>query len=105
MGRRRPINLLSDNDAAFGRCLGKMPMGYLNADGSRVTGVWDTPTFVHKSGGWGDANDQYSNVCFSHVAIRQLYTLGNTTINVCQHHPLGAYWRQLFCEAVAILGL
>merc|ERR1712079_60414 len=57
-----------------------------------------------KSGGWGDTdNNIYNNVCFSHNLTRQYYTMGNMTLNVCQFHPLGAYWRSLFCDAAAFV--
>merc|ERR1712061_839090 len=35
----------------------------------------------------------------------QLYSVGSAVVNVCQYHPLGAYWRQLFCDASARIGL
>lgn len=98
--QRRAINLLSDVDAAFGQCLGKTPTPYLNHDKSPVWGFWSVPAFVHKSGGWQNANiPAYSNVCFSINMTRQRYVQGNLTINICHYHPLGAYWRNHFCEA------
>jgi len=98
--RHRPINLLSDVEAAFGHCLGRAPSPYINQDGSTIWGAWSTPALVHKSGGWGNAkDDSYSNACFSHNMSLQLYTVGSTTINACQYHPLGEYWRRLFCTA------
>jgi hypothetical protein len=104
--RHKPINLLSDLEAAFGQCLGSAPTPYINPDKSAVWGVWDTPTFVHKSGGWKNTNENaYSNVCFSHNMQHQRYTIGSITLNVCHYHPLGAYWRNLFCEATRKLGL
>jgi len=99
----RPIQLLSDLEASFGQCIGTARTPYLNKDKSVVRGSWSTPTFVHKSGGWGNTNNnEYSNVCFSHELQRQLYKKGKVTVNMCQYHPLGAYWRTLFCEAVAM---
>jgi len=98
--RQSAINLLSDVDAAFGQCLGKTPTPYLNHDKSPVWGFWSVPAFVHKSGGWQNANiPAYSNVCFSINMTRQRYLQGDLTINVCHYHPLGAYWRNHFCEA------
>jgi len=98
--RQRAINLLSDVDAAFGQCLGKTPTPYLNHDKSPVWGFWSVPAFVHKSGGWQNANiPAYSNVCFSINMSRQRYLQGTLTINICHYHPLGAYWRNHFCEA------
>jgi len=104
--RHSAFNLLSDVDAAFGQCLGKAPTPYLNHDRSPVWGFWSVPAFVHKSGGWQNANDEeYSNVCFSINVTRQRYVVGNITINVCHFHPLGTYWRSHFCEAARILAL
>lgn len=104
--RNRTINLLSDLEASFGQCIGKARTPYLNPDGSPVWGVWNVPSFVHKSGGWGDTNENlYSNVCFMPNMSMQLYVVGDATLNVCQYHPLGAYWRSLFCDAVARLGI
>lgn len=96
---RRPINLLSDLEASFGQCLGKADSPYLNADGSVISGSWSTPAVVHKSGGWGNTNNnEYANACFVPKIAIQLYTVGNDTINVCQYHPLGVYWRDNFCQ-------
>jgi len=98
--RHKAFNLLSDVDAAFGQCLGKTPTPYLNHDKSPVWGFWSVPAFVHKSGGWQNANiPAYSNVCFSINMTRQRYLQGNAIINICHYHPLGAYWRNHFCEA------
>jgi len=104
--RKRAINLLSDLEAAFGQCIGKPPAPYINADGSAVWGIWNMPSFVHKSGGWGNTNDNlYSNVCFMPNITMQLYTVGGATLNICQFHPLGPYWRRLFCDAIAVMGV
>jgi len=102
----RPINLLSDLEASFGQCLGKAPTPYLNPDRKPVWGVWSVPSFVHKSGGWGNTNNNvYNNVCFSVNMTRQHYMIGKTVVNVCQFHPLGSYWRDLYCDAAAQLRL
>eukprot|EP00419_Tripos_fusus_P000061 CAMPEP_0172685352 /NCGR_PEP_ID=MMETSP1074-20121228/20175_1 /TAXON_ID=2916 /ORGANISM="Ceratium fusus, Strain PA161109" /LENGTH=524 /DNA_ID=CAMNT_0013504479 /DNA_START=139 /DNA_END=1713 /DNA_ORIENTATION=+ len=104
--RKRAISLLSDLEAAFGQCIGKPPAPYINRDGSAVWGIWNMPSFVHKSGGWGNTNDNlYSNVCFMPNMTMQLYNVGGATLNVCQFHPLGPYWRRLFCDAIAIMGV
>ena len=48
----------------------------------------------------------YDNVCFSHRLAAQRYRMGDTTLNVCHFHPLGAQWRDVFCEgALGFLGL
>jgi len=104
--RKKAVNLLSDLEAAFGQCLAKPPAPYINADGSAVRGIWNIPSFVHKSGGWGNTNDNlYSNVCFMPNITMQLYTVGGATLNMCQFHPLGPYWRRLFCDAIAVIGI
>jgi len=104
--RKKAVNLLGDLEAAFGQCLGKPPVPYINADGSAVRGLWNVPSFVHKSGGWGNTNDNlYSNVCFMPNITMQLYVVGGATLNVCQFHPLGPYWRRLFCDALAVIGV
>jgi hypothetical protein len=104
--RKKAISLLSDLEAAFGQCIGKPPAPYINADGSAVWGIWNMPSFVHKSGGWGNTNDNlYSNVCFMPNITMQLYTVGGATLNMCQFHPLGPYWRRLFCDAIAVMGV
>jgi len=104
--RGTKVQLLDDVDASFGQCLGRAPSPYRNSDGSAVRGIWSTPSFVHKSGGWGDTdNNAYNNVCFSHNMSRQYYILAGLTVNVCHYHPLGAYWRALFCEATALAGV
>lgn len=104
--RKKPIHLLSDVEAAFGQCIGRAPTPYLNPSKTPVRGVWSTPSFVHKSGGWENTNDNvYSNICFSHNLSRQYYVVGKRTLNMCQYHPLGAYWRNLFCDATAIVGV
>lgn len=98
--KQEPVQLLSDSDATFGQCLGAVPVRYVGADGKPVPGQWDTPAFVHKSGGWGGTNDDFSNICFSHIVWRQYYELGDgTTVNACHLHPMGPHWRSLFCEA------
>lgn len=102
----RPINLLSDLEASFGQCLGKAPTPYLNPDRTPVWGVWSVPSFVHKSGGWENTNNNiYNNVCFNINMTRQHYRVGKAVVNVCQFHPLGSYWRDLFCDAAAQMGL
>mmetsp|Transcript_86680 Transcript_86680/g.240371 ORF Transcript_86680/g.240371 Transcript_86680/m.240371 type:complete len:587 (-) Transcript_86680:65-1825(-) len=102
----RPINLLSDLEASFGQCIGSAPTPYLNPDGERVWGVWSVPNFVHKSGGWGNTNNnEYNNVCFGINITLQRYVVGNTVVNACQFHALGPYWRDLFCDAASHMGI
>jgi hypothetical protein len=104
--KERPIHMLSDVDASFGQCMGQAPSPLIDTDGRPFRGAWSTPAFVHKSGGWGNTNNnEYVNVCFSHKIARQYYAIGNSTVNICHYHPLGPYWRNLFCEATAAAGL
>mmetsp|Transcript_42389 Transcript_42389/g.112174 ORF Transcript_42389/g.112174 Transcript_42389/m.112174 type:complete len:704 (+) Transcript_42389:61-2172(+) len=104
--KKRPIHMMSDMEASFGQCIGKAASPFIDTDGQPFRGSWNLPAFVHKSGGWGNTNNNvYINVCFSHKIARQYYTIGNETVNVCHYHPLGPYWRNLFCEAVASAGL
>jgi len=104
--RRMAINLLSDVEASFGQCVGRAPAPYINRDGSQVWGVWNVPAFVHKSGGWGNTNgNAYANICFMPNITMQMYRDGDATLNVCQYNPLGPYWRSLFCDAIATMGI
>jgi len=100
---QKPVQLLDDADAAFGQCLGGATgLGFEHVP----TGSWwDTRAFIHKSGGFGNTNDNdYNNVCFSSNMTRQRYVIGGNIINACHFHPLAAYWRGLFCEAASIVG-
>lgn len=100
------VNLLSDVEAAFGQCLGNAPTPYLNSDATPVRGSWSLPAFVHRSGGWQNANvEEYSNICFSINSARQRYSVNGTVLNVCHFHPLGAYWRTHLCDAAQLVGI
>jgi len=101
----RPINLLSDAEAAFGQCIGTAQPPYLEPDKSWVKGLWSMPSFVHKSGGWSSTSSSFFNVCFQHNVTLQLFRVGSTTVNVCHFNPLGPYWRERFCEAVVLMKL
>jgi len=100
----RPVELLDDVDASFGQCAGKAMPTYLPVD-TNPGGIWTTPGFLHKSGGWGDTNNNvYSNVCFQHNLTRQRYKINDVVLNVCHLNPIAAYWRDRFCEAVKVVG-
>lgn len=103
--RKTPINLLNDIEASPGHCLGAIATPYINTDGSGVPGSWSTPSFVHRSGGWGPADGHYSNICFSYDLTRQKYYVGASILNACHFNPLASYWRGLFCEVVASAGI
>lgn len=105
MNNARPINLLSPIEASFGQCLTKVSSPYVNSDGTLVDGYWNMPAFVHQSGGWGNANSDYQNVCFSYEIARQRYDVGNSILNVCQYNPLANYWRRSFCDSVYLGGI
>jgi len=77
---------------------------YVYKDARPTPGIWDVPAFVHKSGGFGGTNDKFSNVCFSHLVEYQYYSRQGFVFNACHFHPLGPFWRQLFCEAVGFIG-
>lgn len=102
---RRPINLLSDIEAAFGQCIGTAHPLYIQADRRDVPGVWNIPSFVHKSGGWADKDSSSFNICFQHNVTRQIFKVAANLINICHFHPLGEIWRARFCEAVAAAGM
>lgn len=117
--RKQSIDLLSDIDAGSSRCLGKFPTPFLNPDGHPVQGVWGIPAILTRSGGrhaghTQEAHDRYENSCFGINITQQLYTnnghqrLASTSRrvqNICQYHPLGMYWRTLFCGAAEDAGL
>merc|ERR1719361_851816 len=95
----KPVQLLPDAEAAFGHCAGTGPRLYTSSDGKIVPGLWNMPAFLHKSGGWGGQNDDFSNICFSHFVPRQYYYRGGGAFNVCHFNPLGAQWRAMCCES------
>mmetsp|Transcript_23972 Transcript_23972/g.60998 ORF Transcript_23972/g.60998 Transcript_23972/m.60998 type:complete len:498 (-) Transcript_23972:178-1671(-) len=97
---QRNVQVLSPLEAGFGQCLGQAKTPYLNADRTAVRGAWSTQAFVHKSGGWGYGRHEYGNVCFLPNITLARYRVGESTVNICQFHALGSYWRGLFCEAV-----
>ena len=43
--------------------------------------------------------------CFSFFVSSQLRVMRGELINICHHHPLAAYWRDRFCEAVLLVDL
>lgn len=104
---RRPVNLLADVDAAFGQCAGTAPSIHTDKNRPPTQGRWNTPAFVHKSGGWENTNENvYSSVCFSHNLTRQRYIIAHgffKVINVCHFNPLASHWRSMFCDAVETL--
>merc|ERR1711974_86035 len=87
---RRPVRLLDTSDVAFGACLGRTAgLPY------EERGLWNMPAFVHRS--------STSNECFDLDRTAQQGTVDGVQVNVCHFHPLGAWWRSLFCSAVRIL--
>lgn len=88
----RPVRLLPTSDASFGKCIGHTPgIDYPSF------GPWNMPSFVHKS--------SIYNECFDHNSKIQMKRINGTLVNICHYHPLGPYWRNLFCEATNIAGV
>mmetsp|Transcript_991 Transcript_991/g.2572 ORF Transcript_991/g.2572 Transcript_991/m.2572 type:complete len:442 (-) Transcript_991:63-1388(-) len=85
----QPVQFLEPSDAAFGMCLGSIP-GLPYAE----RGPWDMPAFVHMSSS--------ENECFDFNMEAQLQIVDGELINVCHYHPLGTWWRSLFCGALNI---
>mmetsp|Transcript_105683 Transcript_105683/g.209984 ORF Transcript_105683/g.209984 Transcript_105683/m.209984 type:complete len:488 (+) Transcript_105683:66-1529(+) len=90
--KHTPVKLLSTADASFGKCVGHTPgIPY------HSFGPWNMPSFIHKS--------SIYNECFDHNPAVQLKKINGSTVNICHYHPLGPYWRNLFCEATNIAGV
>jgi hypothetical protein len=91
-----PVRLLDHVDAAFGHCIGRTLPGVSNRDMQSpvVKHIWDIPAFVHKS--------SRENECFGFNYTLQLVSNNGTTQNTCDNHPLGKWWRELFCDAASI---
>lgn len=84
-----PVKLLDPSDAAFGMCLGKTQgLPY------EEKGPWNMSAFVHKS--------SLKNECFYLDRQAQLHEVDGKRLNVCHYHPLGTWWRSLFCSAINI---
>lgn len=92
----QPVRLLPITEAAFGKCLSTIPSLFDNETSSMVS-AWELPAYVHKS--------STKNECFSFDMLQQLQLVEGTLVNICHYHPLGRYWRDLFCEAVQIIGV
>lgn len=91
----QPFKLLPTTEAAFGKCLNKIPSLFDNETSSSGS-MWELPAYVHKS--------STKNECFTFNLGQQLQLLEGTLVNICHHHPLGRYWRDLFCDALQIIG-
>uniref|UniRef100_A0A7S2PS89 LamG-like jellyroll fold domain-containing protein n=1 Tax=Zooxanthella nutricula TaxID=1333877 RepID=A0A7S2PS89_9DINO len=101
---KKPVNFLDDATASFGQCIGTVQQNDWSWGTRSRHNAWITPAFVHKSGGWGNTNNNaYSNVCFSHNMSRQRYVVGGVVLNACHFNPLAAHWRSFFCEAHQLL--
>mmetsp|Transcript_86238 Transcript_86238/g.239108 ORF Transcript_86238/g.239108 Transcript_86238/m.239108 type:complete len:431 (+) Transcript_86238:108-1400(+) len=88
---KRPVRLLDVADASYGKCLGRLPnIPY------ESPGPWNIPAFVHKS--------SWNNVCFYFDMDRQQADIHGQVVNICNFHPLGPFWRDLFCDAVKTIG-
>jgi len=90
------VQLLPITEAAFGKCLSTIP-SLFNHDSSTLGSMWELPAYVHKS--------STQNECFSFNLGPQLQVVEGTLVNICHFHPLGRYWRDLFCDALRIIGV
>lgn len=86
---KHPIRLLDGTDAADGNCLGRMPGVPYSSPGP-----WNLPAFVHRS--------SWRNECFDFDVGRQKVRRHGKIVNICHFHPLGSYWRDMFCDALRI---
>jgi len=86
-----PMKLFNLRDAAFGKCLGMIPNLFNETPGE----IWNLPAFVHKS----SVHDE----CFQFLIAKQLREIDGKLVNICHYHPLGQYWRNMFCEGMNIL--
>jgi len=86
--RDDPVKLLDVREAAFGKCLGRIPNLFSETPGE----VWNMPAFVHKS--------SVHNECFYFLIAEQLREIQGQTVNVCHFNPLGAAWRDVFCDGL-----
>jgi len=89
---RKPVKLLDLQEAAFGKCLGIVPNVLNETPGE----TWNMPAFVHKS--------SVHNECFYFIIAKQLREVDGRLVNICHYHPLGQYWRDLFCDALRVIG-
>jgi hypothetical protein len=86
--RGHPVKLLDVTEAAFGKCLGRIPNLFRETPGE----VWNMPAFVHKS--------SVHNECFYFLIAAQLREIQGQTVNICHFNPLGAAWRDVFCDGL-----
>jgi len=86
----RPVRLLLESTASWTSCLGRLP-GVAGAGGA-----WELPAFVRAT-----SEDE---ACFYWDMAGQLDEVEGQMVNVCHFHPLGQYWRSLFCDAAAVVG-
>lgn len=89
----QPVQLLNITEAAFGKCLGVIPSLFHESIGTS----WKIPAFVHRS--------SVKNECFYFVIADQLQEVKGTLVNICHYHPLGPYWRDIFCDGARMLGV
>jgi len=86
---KHPVRLLDGMDAADGICLGRTPGVPYSSPGP-----WNLPAFVHRS--------SWRNECFDFDVGRQQVKRHGKIVNICHFHPLGSYWRDMFCDALRI---
>lgn len=87
----RPVRLLQESTASWTSCLGRIPGGVASAGGA-----WELPAYVRAT-----SEDE---ACFHWDLAEQLAEVEGQMVNVCHFHPLGQYWRDLFCDAAGVVG-
>lgn len=97
-----PIQLLDPGVAQFGRCVGIHQHEKFEPAITEVK--FEMPAFMHKS---GDRASPYGRGvdCFNWDMDWQIVEVDGVSMNKCHHHPLGPYWRDLFCESLTIVGV
>lgn len=83
----RPVRFLDAVDASYGKCIGRMPSIPYDSPGP-----WNVPAFVHRS--------SLHNECFYFDIASQKAEMNGKVVNMCNYHPLGPYWRDMFCDAL-----
>lgn len=85
----QPVRLLPAAEAAPGACLGSAPRLACGEEGP-----FSMPAFVHRSSA--------ENECFYFDRTAQIQHVNGSLVNVCHLHPLGVWWRSLFCAALSM---
>jgi hypothetical protein len=82
-----PVELVTTMDASFHDCL--------NQSSALPRRSWRSmPAVIYQH--------PERSECFSFDVRKQLQTTRGQLTNICHHDPLGAYWRDLFCDAMRV---